>query len=68
MAAAYPILLTLLAQSAVELLDEVVHLFDRAVSAREGPAERRMRDALAERGKGNCSRIFPTPVGKIDLR
>ncbi|GGM84379.1 hypothetical protein GCM10012275_63800 [Longimycelium tulufanense] len=43
----YPILLTLLAQSATDVLDEVVQLFDQAVSARESKAERRMRDALA---------------------
>jgi TnpA family transposase len=47
----YPILLTVLAQSAVDVLDEVVALFDQAVSAREGKAERSMRDALAERGR-----------------
>jgi hypothetical protein len=47
----YPILLTLLAQSAVEVLDEVVQLFDQAISARESKAERKMRDALAERGR-----------------
>jgi len=47
----YPILLTLLAQSATDVLDEVVSLFDQAVSAREGKAERTMRDTLAERGK-----------------
>jgi hypothetical protein len=52
----YPILLTLLAQSAVDVLDEVVQLFDQAISAREGKAERRMRDALAERGKAGEDR------------
>jgi len=38
----YPILLTLLAQSAVDVLDEVVGLFDQAVTARESKAERTM--------------------------
>ncbi|GAA4479678.1 Tn3-like element TnAs1 family transposase [Rhodococcus olei] len=47
----YPILLTVLAQSATDVLDEVVQLFDQAVSARLGKAERRMRDDLAARGK-----------------
>lgn len=47
----YPILLTLLAQSATEVLDEVVQLFDQAVSARESKAAHRMRDVLAERGR-----------------
>ena len=46
----YPILLTLLAQSSTEVLDEVVQLFDQAVSARESKVERKMRDELAERG------------------
>jgi len=52
----YPILLTLVAQSATDVLDEVVSLFDQAVSAREGKAERTMRDALAERGKAGEDR------------
>jgi hypothetical protein len=51
-----PILLTLLAQSAADMLDEVVQLFDQAVSSREGKAERKMRDALAERGKAGEDR------------
>ena len=48
--------MTLLAQSATDVLDEVVQLFDQAVSARESKAERRMRDALAERGKSGEDR------------
>jgi len=57
----YPILLTLLAQSATDVLDEVVGLFDQAISAREGKAERKMRDALAERGKsGEAARPCST--------
>lgn len=51
-----PILLTVLAQSAVDALDEVVALFDQAVSAREGKAQRSMRDALADRGRAGESR------------
>lgn len=39
----YPILLTLVAQSATEVLDEVVQLFDQAVSPREGKAAHKMR-------------------------
>jgi hypothetical protein len=35
----YPILLTLLAQSTVDVLDDVVALFDQAVSARESRAD-----------------------------
>jgi hypothetical protein len=52
----YPILLTLLAQSATEVLDEVVQLFDQAVSARESKAGHKMRDALAERAKSGEDR------------
>ncbi|GAA2636509.1 hypothetical protein GCM10010411_89660 [Actinomadura fulvescens] len=52
----YPILLTLVAQSATEVLDEVVQLFDQAVSARESKAERKMRGALAERAKAGEDR------------
>ena len=46
----------MLAQSATDVLDEVVQLFDQAISARESKAERKMRDALAERGKAGEDR------------
>ena len=52
----YPILLTLVAQSAAEVLDEIVQLSGQAVSARESKAARKMRDALAERGKAGEDR------------
>ncbi|MFC5203117.1 DUF4158 domain-containing protein [Streptomyces kaempferi] len=45
----HPILLTALAQSAADVLDEVIGLFDQAVSARESRARTKMRDALAAR-------------------
>jgi TnpA family transposase len=47
----YPILLTLLAQSATDVLDEVVQLFDQALSARESRAKHKLVDQLAERAK-----------------
>ncbi len=47
----HPILLTVVSQSAVDLLDEVITLFDQAVSARESRAKAKMDDALAERAK-----------------
>jgi hypothetical protein len=47
----YPILLALVAQSAADQLDEVVALFDRAVSARESRAESRTEEELAERAR-----------------
>jgi hypothetical protein len=47
----YPILLTLVAQSAVDQLDEVVALFDQAVSARESRARSKTDEALVERAK-----------------
>ncbi|WP_103380672.1 Tn3 family transposase [Pseudonocardia dioxanivorans] len=52
----YPILLTLVAHSVTEVLDEVVALFDQAVSARESKAGHRMREALAERAKSGEDR------------
>ncbi|MFB9682110.1 Tn3 family transposase [Streptosporangium vulgare] len=47
----YPILLSLVAQSAVDQLDEVIALFDQAVSARESHAKAKTDEALAERAK-----------------
>ena len=47
----YPIVLTLLAQSATDVLDEVVALFDQAVSARESRARHKLTDQLAERAR-----------------
>src|SRR5271166_2007672 len=47
----YPIVLTVLAQSEVDVLDEVVQLFDQAVSARESRAKHKLADHLAERAK-----------------
>lgn len=52
----YPILLTVLAQSATDVLDEVVQLFDQAISAKFSTAERRMREEPAERGKSGEDR------------
>jgi len=52
----YPILLTLIAQSAVDVLDEVLLLFDQALSAREAVARAKMNEALAERAKGGENR------------
>ena len=52
----YPILLTLIAQSAVDVLDETLLLFDQALSARETVARARMTEALAERAKGGENR------------
>src|SRR6202022_2947504 len=47
----YPILLTLVAQSAVDVLDESLLLFDQALSGREAAAKAKMVEALAERGR-----------------
>ncbi len=52
----YPILLTLLAQSAVDVLDEVLLLFDQAVSGRESAAKQKLTEALAERARGGENR------------
>jgi hypothetical protein len=53
----YPIALTVLAQSAVDVLDEVVQLFDQAISARESRAKHRLADQLAERAKRSEDRL-----------
>ncbi|WP_345353889.1 Tn3 family transposase [Actinoallomurus liliacearum] len=47
----FPILLALVAQSAVDQLDEAIALFDQAVSARESRAKAKTNEALAERAK-----------------
>lgn len=49
-------MLTLLAQSAVDILDEVVGLFDQAVSARESHAKAKSDQALTERAKQDEAR------------
>ncbi len=52
----YPILLTLVAQSAVDVLDEVLLLFDQALSGRESVAKVKLTEALAERARGGEDR------------
>ena len=52
----YPILLTLVAESAVDVLDEVLLLFDQALSGRETAARERLTQVLAERARGGEDR------------
>jgi hypothetical protein len=52
----YPIPLTLLSQSAADVLDEVIQLFDRAISSRESLARFKLIDELAERAKSGEDR------------
>ena len=52
----YPILLTLLAQSAVDVLDEVLLLFDQAISGRESAARAKLTETLAERARSGEDR------------
>lgn len=47
----YPILLTLVAQSAVDVLDECPQLFDHAVSGRESVAKTKLTEVLAQRAR-----------------
>jgi hypothetical protein len=47
----YPVLLTLVTQSAVDVLDEVLLLFDQALTGREAAAKSKMTEALAERAR-----------------
>lgn len=46
----------MLSQFAVDVLDEVVSLFDQAVSGRESYARTKMNEALAERTKAGEGR------------
>ena len=46
-----PVLLTLVTQSAVDVLDEVLLLFDQALTGREAAAKSKMTEALAERAR-----------------
>jgi hypothetical protein len=63
-----PILLTLLAQSAVDVLDSVVQLFDQTLSGAGSRARIKLRDELAERAKLSEDRlallevILPVPA------
>jgi hypothetical protein len=50
------ILLTLLVESVVDVLDEVVLLFDQALSGRESAAQTRLTEQLAERARGGEDR------------
>ena len=52
----YPILLTLIAQSAVDVLDEVLLLFDQALSGPGAAARARLTEVLAERARGGEDR------------
>lgn len=52
----YPILLTLLGESVVDVLDEVVLLFDQALSGRESAAQTRLTEELAERARSGEDR------------
>lgn len=53
----HPILLTLLAQSAVDALDSVVQLFDQTLSGSGSRARIKLRDQLAERAKLSEDRL-----------
>ncbi|WP_431921125.1 DUF4158 domain-containing protein [Nonomuraea jabiensis] len=52
----YPILLAVVTQSAIDQVDEVVMLFDQAVSARESRAKSKTDEALIERAKAGEAR------------
>lgn len=49
--------MTLLAQCAVDVLDEVVQLYDQAVSATDHRAERKLEEKLAARAKASEDRL-----------
>jgi TnpA family transposase len=52
----YPILLALLAETVVDVLDEVVLLFDQALSGRESNARTKLTEELAERARSGEDR------------
>jgi TnpA family transposase len=52
----YPILLTWVAQSAVDVLDESLLLFDQVLSGREAAAKAKVTQALADRGQNGENR------------
>jgi TnpA family transposase len=52
----YPVLLTMVTQSAVDVLDEVLLLFDQALTGREAAAKSKMTEALAERARSGEDR------------
>jgi TnpA family transposase len=53
----HPVLLALLAQCAVDVLDEVVQLYDQAVSSTDHRAERKVEEQLAARAKASEDRL-----------
>ncbi|MFD6986834.1 hypothetical protein ACFWAX_40195, partial [Streptomyces sp. NPDC059956] len=53
----HPILLTLLAQTSVDVLDSVVQIFDQTLSGAESRARIKLRDELAERAKLSENRL-----------
>ncbi|WP_433258452.1 hypothetical protein ACQPYK_23560 [Streptosporangium sp. CA-135522] len=71
----FPILLAFVTQAAVDQMDEVVALFDQAVSARESRAKSRTDEALVERAKKGEARQLvmdvilcsSTPASGVDL-
>lgn len=53
----YPVLLATIAECAVEILDEVVGMFDQAVSGTENRARRRLDELLAARARSSEQRL-----------
>src|SRR5260370_14924335 len=53
----YPILLAVLQQTAVDVLDEVVQLYDQAVSSAEGRAARKLTERLVGPAKASQGRL-----------
>jgi hypothetical protein len=53
----HPILLTLLAQSSVDVRDSVVQLFDQTLSGSESRARIKLREVLAEKAKLSEDRL-----------
>jgi TnpA family transposase len=53
----YPMLLATVAECYVEVLDEVVHMFDQALSGMENRAKRKVKEKLAQRAKNDVNKM-----------
>lgn len=53
----YPMLLATVAECYVEVLDEVVQMFDQALSGMENRAKRKVKEKLAQRAKNDVNKM-----------
>jgi hypothetical protein len=53
----YPMLLATVAECYVEVLDEVVQMFDQALSGMENRAKRKVKEKLTQRAKNDVNKM-----------